>query len=431
MGNFSNIIVFPEPSVNSYILPNKEQQLLALSTIYNRFRFFLPYLNYIFTEKQYSKYLKIFIRKVLNCSTLLEYNLIFLEFCSRLNDCHSQANSFILESYFGLNSPPIKARFIADNFIISEIIFAPDIDSIFFQRGDRIIEIDNISIDQFIRDKKQYLPMTNHTSYYRDLANLLVRTNRPVMNYKIIREGKIQNIRARTYNINSVLKKQDILDSVAALNLLSDSVLYINLKSADFSKFEKILTMTPGLDWIIFDLRSSTQWILPIIEKHLFKDRTIFALYSIPLIQTPPLYSEFKPIEIGNNNKTDSKIIIKPIILVNENTQSQGEFQAMALQALPGAITIGSQTAGTDGNISSFKIPGNITINMTTMQILYPDRTETRRQGIKIDYYSRPTINDIIEGRDTELDLALQIINGNTPKKRKPVSTPRGSAGSW
>jgi len=40
------------------------------------------------------------------------------------------------------------------------------------------------------------------------------------------------------------------------------------------------------------------------------------------------------------------------VILVDERTQSQAEYTTMALRTAPGAIVMGSQTAGADGNVS-------------------------------------------------------------------------------
>ena len=43
------------------------------------------------------------------------------------------------------------------------------------------------------------------------------------------------------------------------------------------------------------------------------------------------------------------------IILVDEITQSQAVYTAMAFRQVPGAVVIGSTTAGADGNVSSIK----------------------------------------------------------------------------
>ena len=82
----------------------------------------------------------------------------------------------------------------------------------------------------------------------------------------------------------------------------------------------------------------------------------------------------------------------------------------MILQAIPKAITIGSRTAGIDGNISKFIIPGNISITMTSLGIQYPNRKKTQRNGVKIDFYSSPKLKYAKQGIDQELNFALEFI---------------------
>ena len=48
------------------------------------------------------------------------------------------------------------------------------------------------------------------------------------------------------------------------------------------------------------------------------------------------------------------------IIMVNEGTQSYGETSVQKIQNNPYTITIGSQSAGADGNISKFTLPRGV-----------------------------------------------------------------------
>ncbi|MBX5463909.1 MAG: hypothetical protein IRZ28_22840 [Steroidobacteraceae bacterium] len=48
------------------------------------------------------------------------------------------------------------------------------------------------------------------------------------------------------------------------------------------------------------------------------------------------------------------------MILVDESSISSSEYTAMALRASPRAVVMGSTTAGADGNISPFALPGGL-----------------------------------------------------------------------
>lgn len=98
------------------------------------------------------------------------------------------------------------------------------------------------------------------------------------------------------------------------------------------------------------------------------------------------------------------------VILVNDHTQSAGEYITMALQIIPNTTVIGSQTAGADGNVSKISLPGNISTAISGLGVYYPDGTETQRVGVKIDRYVEPTIAGIKARKDELLEKALEMI---------------------
>lgn len=100
----------------------------------------------------------------------------------------------------------------------------------------------------------------------------------------------------------------------------------------------------------------------------------------------------------------------KVIVLVNSNTQSQGEYTAMALQSSKMVQVIGSTTAGADGNVSSISLPGGVKTRISGIGVFYPDRTPTQRIGVKIDVKVYPTLKGIIEGRDELLEKAVELL---------------------
>lgn len=96
------------------------------------------------------------------------------------------------------------------------------------------------------------------------------------------------------------------------------------------------------------------------------------------------------------------------ILLVNELTQSNPEFQAMALQSCPQTPTIGSPTSGTDGEIVWIPLPGQIT-SFSGVGVLYPDGTRTQTVGVRLDVGLCPTAEGLQAGRDEVLERALAL----------------------
>jgi carboxyl-terminal processing protease len=101
----------------------------------------------------------------------------------------------------------------------------------------------------------------------------------------------------------------------------------------------------------------------------------------------------------------------KVVLLFNETSQSHAEFTLMALQTAPDVISVGSQTAGADGNVSSIIFPGNYKTYMTGIGVYYPDGRETQRVGIVPDIEVKPTIKGIKLKKDEVLEKAIEMIN--------------------
>jgi C-terminal processing protease CtpA/Prc len=82
----------------------------------------------------------------------------------------------------------------------------------------------------------------------------------------------------------------------------------------------------------------------------------------------------------------------------------------MSLRSGNRATVIGSQTAGADGNVSRFSLPGGLTTAFSGIGVYYPDGKETQRVGIVPDIEVKPTIKGIQEGRDELLERAISVL---------------------
>jgi hypothetical protein len=129
---------------------------------------------------------------------------------------------------------------------------------------------------------------------------------------------------------------------------------------------------------------------------------------TIALPEFPGLFKLEPSPKIGQVNGSAFKG--KVIILCNESTQSQGEYSCMVLQTIPGAVTIGSQTAGHDGVVTNIPLDNNITISFSGYGIYYPDKRQTQQVGIKIDIPVKETSATIKDNDDEILQRALQYL---------------------
>lgn len=157
------------------------------------------------------------------------------------------------------------------------------------------------------------------------------------------------------------------------------------------------------------DVRNYPENILYQLAHSLNNEIKPYAKFTSPDINYPSIFLFSKPYHCGQRNCKYYKG--KIVLLVNERTQSRAEFICMALQTAPDVTTIGSQTAGADGNVSLITFPGNYSLHMSGLGVYYPDGKETQRIGIVPDIEVKPTIKGIQEHKDEVLDRAFKYLD--------------------
>jgi len=404
--NFKN-----EKAYANMSYPDVGYRLLSLFRYWSMINYYFPYKNDI--GENWNLILEEFIPVFIDAKNEKEYILACLKLISRIHDSHAYITTpnRILESIRGKMRTPFEAKFIQDKLVITRVYQGPKNSTESFKTGDVINEINHKTVKYLC---ETFLPLTPGSNYYaqlRDLPNsFLLRSNDLTMSVKIIRAGKPMT---STANLISIYQKLEYpVDFKApAYSILKENIGFINAgryKSAKLSNMMRDFSNTKGL---IIDLRfypgdTMFQSLGAYIDTH----KTNFAIWKEFNIDKPGSLVFGSP----SYNRGDFNIrkgYAKPIILlVNSETQSQGEFTTMAFQVNKHVKVLGSETAGADGNVSSIVLPGGITTSISGLGVFYPDFTPTQRIGVKIDYSVKPTIDGIAQGKDELLEKAVKII---------------------
>ena len=168
-------------------------------------------------------------------------------------------------------------------------------------------------------------------------------------------------------------------------------------------------TLFKNTKGIIIDIRNYPNTFVPYLLGSYFASSTrSFVKITAANTDNPGEINFVKELEVP---KSIDPYLGKLIVLVNEYSQSQSEFTAMAFRAGDNTTIVGSTTAGADGNVSDINLPGGISTRITGMGIFYPDGLETQRIGIVPDIEVKPTIKGIKNMKDEVLEKAIKIIN--------------------
>jgi len=106
----------------------------------------------------------------------------------------------------------------------------------------------------------------------------------------------------------------------------------------------------------------------------------------------------------------------KLFVLINGGSFSNSGIVASCLQANNRAVFIGDETGGSDhalaGFIKTLSLPNsNIRIELPTRQFLITDKTPNTGHGIFPTHVIKPLLADILEGKDTEMNYTIGLIN--------------------
>ncbi len=390
--------------------PDKGFRLLALYKYWNMINYFYP--NKHLMDKNWNQTLKEYIPKFINAQDELEYEMAALLIIGDIQDTHANlwGGNNALEAWKGKYYPPIHVRFIENRLVVTDY-YNPELkDVVGLEVGDFITNINGKPIEDIIVKIGKYYPASNEPTRLRDISADMLRSND-----KEIAIDYVHDEKKETKNL--VLYPRDSLDiyqwyrrdDESSYKLLENNIGYVTLKSikeADISNIREIFKNTKG---IIIDIRNYPSTFVPFsLGSYFVSTPTPFVKFSNGNVDNPGEFTFTDNIEIPSSSETYHG---KLVVLVNELSQSQAEYTAMAFRAGDRTTIIGSTTAGADGNVSTIFLPGGLRTMISGIGVYYPDGTETQRIGIVPDIVVRPTINGVKHGRDELMEKAIEIIN--------------------
>lgn len=393
------IKVTNEPIYQNFSYPTEEYRLLGLFKYWNIIEYFYPY-KYL-TDQKWDSVLTEMIPKFRSASNKDEYQSFVKELVAKLDDTHAWV-SFNAEKVKYL---PIKISNIDNKAVVSGFYNDSLAKVNNLKLGDILLKINDINIPEETEKKSKYISGSNTNIKILQTYNEILLGKDSIITLTIERNNQIEKVQANRYNFDDfkywnnpkAVKTKSINEKIGYINMAS-------IKGADVSDLFKSFENKKVL---IIDLRNYPAFIYKLFSKYLNSEKRDFSKIYSPNIDYPGMFRYKENLQTGIKNSKNFKG--KIILLVNDESISRSEFTAMALQTADDVITIGNQTAGADGDVVIFEYIGGYKTAISGNGILYPDKTETQRKGIKIDIKIKPTIEGLKQGRDEILDKAIEL----------------------
>lgn len=400
-----------ESAYSDMSYPDEGYRLLALFRYWNMIHYFFP--STYLTDKDWNKILAEYIPKFLLTKDELEYELTFVQLIGEINDTHAAISTLFnkVNSQRGKWYTPFRVRFIENKLVVTDY-YNPELKELSkVEVGDIITSINNKPIKTIVDSLCPYYPASNEAAKMRDIANDILRSKNQEITITYISNNHEGQHRLPLYAQENLNTRWFDWTDEKCYKILEGNIGYVTLKSiteADIPIIKDTFKNTKG---IIIDIRNYPSSFVPFsLGSYFVSSSTPFVKFTNFNIDNPGEFNFWKGTEISKPIKTYKG---KLVVLVNEYTQSQAEYTAMAFRAGDNTTILGSTTAGADGNVSTINLPGGLMTVISGIGVYYPNGEKTQRIGIVPDFEVKPTLESIKEGKDELLDKAIEIISAN------------------
>ena len=439
------------PNEKEYVFSDNENiplefRLLALAKLQGVMDYLYPHQNLM---PQTSDQITLQnIPKFESCLSRKEFEILLLKIVANFRDTHAY-NAFYSDLKFKkeiFNNtfyPPFDYEIVEDQILVTHLVLPDVCASAGIRAGDLIESINGESITERIDHLSKLLSASNRNA-------LVYKLNRYATNFiwsnteedfilKLNRSGQ-----AKTIHIKFIsLKDRESLTAInqyfqnksnqagkkTAFEILDGEIAYFNIdlihslvtenKDKNFELvMDSVFSKAEKQKGMIFDMRGYPHWsgfIYHYLPEKFAQDENGFGKYMMSDLTHLGTFRLNDTLSTYNSTQIKPKRTLytgKVIILVNGATLSMSEWQTMSLQHIfPQSVTIGTQSAGADGDEKIINIPGNYHIAFTGNAIYYPDGTPAQGKGVKINSIVKPDVDDLLSDKDTILNQAIKLIN--------------------
>jgi len=377
---------------------NQEELPLRLGNVinvYNVFQHFYPYFDVIGIK--WDDELEKALLRCYSDKTPKDHLVTLQKFTAPLRDGHCYVACSTLRFY----APPISWEWVENKLVITNLYKTiPNL-----QRGDVVTQIDGITPEKYFEEVNSLISAGTQSrlNYVADRVSLAGDMGSRLR--LTIKDKPIDVIRGE---VNYSLSKEK-----PHYKKIEEGIWYLNIDRIEMDTINKLLPTLEKCKAIICDARGYVKNNHDFITHLMKSDDTTTSWMQVPQIIYPDQekitgYAKFNWIS-GMKAKKPYLGDKKVVYIIDGSSISYAESCMGYIEGYKLATIVGQPTAGTNGNVNPFDLPGGYTIGWTGMKVLKHNGSQHHAIGIKPDIYVSKTIEGIKEGRDEFLEKAIEI----------------------
>lgn len=399
---------------------SENEKIAGLSKLWSEVKYnfanfdLIPRLNF---DSLYLAY----IPKVRQTSSTAAYYKMLIEFCAQLKDGHT--NVYVPEDLYNefYARPLLRTRLI-ENKVIIVGVYDNALEKKGIKVGQEVMTINGLPVKEYA---DRHVKPFQSSSTSQDLETRMYEYSllSGPLTQAIQLELRDSNRGLHQYTVSRV-KPEEGNERFGAspfqYKVLDGNIAYVKMDSfatdsavKAFSRYFKEISKSAA---IIFDVRNngggSTPWQL--LSYLTEKDQQVQSWYARdyqPYERAANHLQRFRG-GISSINSIGTSYYNKPVaVLTSSRTFSAAEDFAAAFRSLNRGVIIGTLTGGSTGQPLMIGLPGNGSARICTIRDMFANGDDFVGKGIEPDIAVIPTISDVKNGIDRELETAIKYLN--------------------
>lgn len=347
------------------------------------------------------------------------YALAVAHYYRHIQDGHGFINSQAIRDYVGTGGIMADIKFIDNKPIISKV-YGDSLQAKGLRVGDVLTAVNGEPVAARIARLSAIQSASNEWTRLYYVSGRLLRSpvGTPV---KIELLGADNRPKTVALVSQPASRLQPGRDTAAVFRVLPGNIGYANLDRLESQDTDKMFEALKNTKAIVFDMRGyphGTAWsIAPRLTEKSQPGAANFFRYTptTPSVSGQDGVITEKAFFTQPIPANDDKPVYKgkTVMLIDERTQSQAEHTGLFFEAANGTEFIGSPTAGANGDVTYFLIPGAITLAFSGHDVRHADGRQLQQVGLQPKIAVRPTLKGIRQGQDEVLARAIKYLNTN------------------
>jgi C-terminal processing protease CtpA/Prc len=384
---------------SDYLVENLSLRTGNVINVYNVFQHFYPYFDVV--DVNWDKELTKALNRCFTDKTPKDHLITLQKFTAPLKDGHINVNCNTL----GSAALPISWEWIENKLVITHLFK----ENSKLNVGDIVTHIDGVSSEKYFEEINSRIS-AGTKGWLNFRAEMMSLQGDKGSAMKLTINDKSIDIQLDNYPYNS---RWSLKKDKRRYMQIENNIWYLNMDMIEMDTINKLLPALEKCKAIICDARGYPKGNQDFITHLMNKDDTTSSWMQIPKIVYPDHenitgYDKFNWMQIMKAKKPylgDKKVVY----IIDGSAISYAESCLGYIEGYKLATIVGQPSAGTNGNVNPFWLPGGYTIYWTGMKVVKHNGSQQHGIGILPNVYVTKTIKGIKEDRDEFLEKAIEI----------------------